>query len=118
MNRELIKKIKRPIVYNGKEYINGSDFLEKAAFVGDIKIIIKKKIPCNKVFKIKNYMCDSENLFMMDFHRKYNGGICCPKTYMKGVILTEDAIMVKIRTEEWIGWLTKASVEIKDLKED
>lgn len=118
MNRELIEKIKRPILCNGKEYHNGKDFLENAVIVGDIKFTIKRKIPMDKIFYIKNYMCNSENLFMMDFHRKYNGGICCPKNVMKGVILTDDNFLIKIRTEEWVGWLTKSSVEIKDLKED
>ena len=116
MNKELIEKIKRPIIYNGKEYLNGKEFLEKATIVGNIKFMIKRKIPVDKIFNIKSYMCNPENLFMVDFHKKYNNGICCPKQNMKGVILAEDGVLIKIRTEEWVGWLTKSSVEIKEYK--
>lgn len=118
MNKDLISNIKRPILYGGKEYLNGKDFLDNVNILGNIKFIIKRKIPMDKIFYIKNYMCNPENLFMMDFHRKYNGGICCPKNIMKGVVLMEDGVLVKIRTEEWVGWLTKTSVQIEELKEE
>lgn len=118
MNKELIEKIRRPILYQGVEYKNGKDFLDRATIIGEVKFVVKKKIPFNKTFYIKDYMCDEDNLFMRNFHIRYNNGICCPKPVMKGVVLMEEGILVKIRTEEWIGWLTRTSVKIEDYKEE